>query len=164
MDGHLHSEQGNRGTHAPHQITERGDFYEGLVMRTLVSGSSPNRTSRNTACVFAQVASIALSATTSAPQHDLARTLLEVLWRSPNRVHQIAARGGISNKFRNIPVTGVGDAVSRALGLSAAGADAYFAPAEFQTPDNRTAANASGAYAFWMDVDCGESEAAAGSG
>ena len=132
-------------------------------MRPLVSGSSWNQTPRNAPCVRARAPSLALSATASAPQHDPASTLFGVLWRS-NRVHQIAARGGISKKFRNIPVTGVGDAVSRALGLSAAGADAYFAPAEFQTPANRTAANASGAYAFWMDVDCGESKAAAGSG
>ena len=125
-------------------------------MRTLVSGSSPGPgASRNTACVFAQVASIALSATTSAPQHDLARTLLEVLWRSPNRVHQIAARGGISNKFRNIPVTGVGDAVSRALGLSAAGADTYCAPRSTRHRLTERRRTHGARIAFWMDVDCG---------
>lgn len=59
---------------------------------------------------------------------------------------------------------GVEEAVHKALELSSQGFDTYFAVAEYVTPDNRTAANVSGAWGFWMDVDCGEEKAKAGKG
>lgn len=90
--------------------------------------------------------------------------LLFALWRSPDRFHQIGALDRQTNRFRNIPVNGVTDAVRRAYALSDAGAEAYFAPAEYLTPDSREAANVSDACGFWMDFDCGEEKAAAGKG
>jgi hypothetical protein len=90
--------------------------------------------------------------------------LLQALWRTPYLHHQIWIWNRQSNRFQNIPVTDAADAVTQALKLSNEGAEVYFACAEYLTPDNRTAANASGAYAFWMDADCGEDKAAAGKG
>jgi hypothetical protein len=90
--------------------------------------------------------------------------LLGALWRSPDRIHQIGALNRQTGQFRNIPVCDVGEAVRQALALSDAGSEAYFACAEYATPDSRVAANASGACAFWLDVDCGEEKAAAGKG
>jgi hypothetical protein len=60
--------------------------------------------------------------------------------------------------------TAVADAVEQAQKLSSEGTEVYFACAEYLTPDSRKAANASGACAFWMDIDCGEDKAAAGKG
>ncbi len=90
--------------------------------------------------------------------------LLPALWRTPNSVHQIGALDRQSKQFKNIPVNGVADAVRRALAISDAGSESYFACGEYLTPDNRTAANVAGAYAFWADIDCGEGKAASGKG
>src|ERR1035438_10586114 len=88
--------------------------------------------------------------------------LLEDLWGSPNRSHQLGTLDRQTGKFRNIPVNGVADAVRHTLALSDAGKEAYFACAEYLTPNTREAANVSGAWGFWMDIDCGEEKAAAG--
>jgi hypothetical protein len=69
-----------------------------------------------------------------------------------------------TNKFQNLPVDGAADAVAQALKLSRDGAEVYFACAEYLTPHSREAANAAGACAFWMDIDCGEDKAASGKG
>ena len=68
------------------------------------------------------------------------------------------------------PVVSVHDrlqssSVNEAMELSRqASADVYFACAEYWTPDSRTASNAVGAYAYWMDLDCGSEKAASGKG
>ena len=90
--------------------------------------------------------------------------LPEALWRSPERVHQIGALQRSAHIFTNIPVRNITEAVERAHALSNAGTDAYFACAEYLTPDNRTAANTSGAYAFWLDLDVGEKKNTDGKG
>ena len=90
--------------------------------------------------------------------------LLDALWRSPDRFHQIGVWYPQRKKFKNLPVNDVADAVAQALKLSSEGVETYFACAEYQTPDSRTAANASGACAFWCDIDCGKGKAAAGKG
>ena len=90
--------------------------------------------------------------------------LLDAMWRSPNLVHQIGTQNRQTEGFKNLPVDGVADAVAQALKLSSEGAEAYFACAEYLSPDSRTAANASGTCAFWLDIDCGEDKAAAGKG
>jgi hypothetical protein len=89
--------------------------------------------------------------------------LLGALWRSSDNVHQIGVLDR-QKRFKNLPVDGVADAVEQAQKLSSEGTEVYFACAEYLTPDSRKAANASGACAFWMDIDCGEDKAAAGKG
>lgn len=91
--------------------------------------------------------------------------LLNAMWPSPDRCHQLGTLDKETGKFKSVPVTGVDDAVAQALKLSSAGRDVYyFACAEYLTLNNRTAVNASGAYGIWMDIDCGEEKAAAGKG
>ena len=90
--------------------------------------------------------------------------LLTALWRSPDRSHQIGILDRQTNKFKNLPVKDAAGAVARAPQLSHEGFDTYFACAEFRTPNSREAANAAGACAFWLDIDCGEEKAGAGKG
>src|ERR1039458_1652418 len=56
--------------------------------------------------------------------------LLGALWPSQDRVHLISAAARHTVTFRNMPVNAVSDAVRKALALSDAGADAYFACVE----------------------------------
>lgn len=93
-----------------------------------------------------------------------AQELLNALWRSPDRSHQIGEMNRANRRFHNVPVKSVDEAVDRAIKLSNDGDDAYFACAEYVTPNSRTADNASGAYGFWVDIDCGEGKHAAGKG
>src|SRR5450759_2579197 len=67
--------------------------------------------------------------------------LLGALWRSPDRVHEIGTLDMQTRSFRNVPVNGVSEAVACAFALSNAGVDAYFACAEYQTPNSCEAAN-----------------------
>ena len=90
--------------------------------------------------------------------------LLAALWRSPGRSHQIGALDRSTNRFTNISVSGVAEAVERAYALSGQGIETYHACAEFATSDNRTAANASGAWAYWLDIDVGDAKASSGGG
>lgn len=90
--------------------------------------------------------------------------LLNALWRSPDQVHQIGTLDRSISMFKNIPVNDISVAVKRALALSAAGTETYFACAEYMISNSRVAANVSGAWAFWVDIDCGENKAAAGKG
>lgn len=97
------------------------------------------------------------------PGRDL-NPLLAALWRSPDLCHQVGVLDRTSGHFSNLPVSNIGDAINRAAASSAAGNDAYIACAEYATPYNRTAANASAAWAFWLDIDVGESKTAQGKG
>jgi hypothetical protein len=90
--------------------------------------------------------------------------LLDAMWRSPDRSHQISVHDRKIKIFKNLPANNVAVAVRKALKLSSEGTEVYFACAEYLTLDNREAANASGAYGFWMDIDCGDDKAAAGKG
>lgn len=99
----------------------------------------------------------------SPPRSWRARRFLSAMWRCPERQHLIAVKYP-DTAFRNIPVAAIEEASSLALKYSDEGADVYSACAEYLTPDNRTAANAVGAWAFWMDIDCGPEKAAAGKG
>jgi hypothetical protein len=90
--------------------------------------------------------------------------LLAALWPSTDHFHQIGTQNRQNKKFRNLPADGVADAVAQTQKLSSEGKEAFFACAEYLTPDNRLAANACGTCAFWMDIDCGEDKAAAGKG
>lgn len=99
----------------------------------------------------------------SPPRSWRPRRFLSAMWRCPERQHLIAVKYP-DTAFRNIPVAAIEEASSLALKYSDEGADVYSACAEYLTPDNRTAANAVGAWAFWMDIDCGPEKAAAGKG
>jgi putative DNA primase/helicase len=89
---------------------------------------------------------------------------LAALWRSLDLCHQIGTMDRTSKKFNKIPVKDAGEALQRAIEHSNAGLDSYFACAEYLTSDNRTAANASAAWGFWMDIDCGEKKHKDGKG
>jgi hypothetical protein len=89
--------------------------------------------------------------------------LLNAMWRSPDLCHQLGTLDR-QKRFKNLPANNVEVAFKKALNLSSKGTDVYFACAEYLTPHSREAANASGAYAFWMDIDCGEDKASAGKG
>ncbi len=58
----------------------------------------------------------------------------------------------------------VEDAANIIKKLTAKNRSVYFAVSKFGTPDERTKANALGAWGFWLDIDCGEGKAATGGG
>jgi hypothetical protein len=93
---------------------------------------------------------------------DGLKSLLLSVWRNPANSHFLAKmeRG----HFSNIPVRTVEEAVAEARRLSAAGADVYFACAEYASHESRTADNVVAVWDFWLDIDCGEAKAAAGTG
>ena len=86
------------------------------------------------------------------------------MWRSPDLHHQLSVRDPSDGSFRNVPVKDVAEAVALAHRYSEEGLDVYFGCAEYLTPESRTAANAAGAWAFWIDVDCGKEKSEAGKG
>jgi hypothetical protein len=90
-----------------------------------------------------------------------AKTLLSAMWRGSD-THQIATLK--DGRFSNNPVQSIEDALQKAKTLDASGHDVYFACAEFKSPDNRKASNASGAWGYWLDIDCGEEKALLGAG
>lgn len=90
--------------------------------------------------------------------------MLGALWRSSNQSHFIGILDRETGKFRNVPVSNASDAKDRITRFSGPATDLYFTCAEYETPVNRTAANASGACAFWLDIDCGDEKAKAGKG
>jgi hypothetical protein len=90
--------------------------------------------------------------------------LINALWRSAGRHHQLGKLDRQKGQFENILVIKLAKATETAQLISNDGNDAYFACAEYETPTNRTAANTSGAFAFWMDIDCGEDKAKADKG
>ena len=98
------------------------------------------------------------------PADPAGEHLLSALWQSPGSCHQIGVQDRQTGMFKNIPVKDAAEAVTLAQKQSDQGHEVYFACAEYQNQDSRTAANASGACGFWLDIDCGEGKAAAGKG
>lgn len=96
--------------------------------------------------------------------HNSGHNLLNALWRSPDRIHQIGTLDRLTGKFKNKHVGSVSAALVMATDLSNSGIETYFACAEYLTPNSRISVNASGAWAFWMDIDCGDNKAADGKG
>lgn len=105
--------------------------------------------------------SVSLPTQATAPAFN---QLLSAVWRSQDREHFICTLDKATAKFRNVPVKSPDDAVAYALAYSALGLDAYFAVAEFASPDSRTTSNAIGAWAFIVDIDVGSDKAATGRG
>ena len=133
------------------------------------SGNSPRSTSTIDAKLI-KVPSVSSSPeaqqqppTYQQPANPPGSQLLGAMWRSTDLCHQLGILDR-QKRFKNLPVDGVDDAMVQAVKLSSEGTEVYFACAEYETPDSRVAANASGAWAFWMDIDCGEDKAAAGKG
>jgi hypothetical protein len=91
--------------------------------------------------------------------HDQASTLFGALWRTHDAHHLIVP----GNDFRNIAAASVTHAVAVARAISDSDIDAYFPCAEYLS-NTRKAANASGAWALWADLDVGESKARTGQG
>lgn len=133
----------------------------GIPVNGLTTPVSSIKISTITPPVSDSLASLAAS---SPHLPSLSNPLLNALWRSSERIHQIGMLDRETKKFRNIPVNSVADAIVRALALSENGTESYFACAEYQTADSRVAANVTGAYGFWLDLDCGDEKAAAGKG
>lgn len=92
------------------------------------------------------------------------KQLLPVQWRSPESVHFIGTLDRRTGKFKNIPVKNVEEAHNCALAYSAMGLDAYFAVAEFASPESRTTPNAISAWSLIVDIDVGPEKAAARKG
>ncbi|MDA8128091.1 MAG: DUF5906 domain-containing protein [Betaproteobacteria bacterium] len=93
--------------------------------------------------------------------------LLSAVWLADDGgnlrgVHYIAHP--TSDGWRHHPVKTIADAVAKALAISNAGGNAYFACAEYITPPSRKAENVRQARAFWVDLDCGVGKASEGKG
>jgi hypothetical protein len=81
--------------------------------------------------------------------------LLQHLWASTDLQHQIAILDRKTDRFSNIPVQNINDALEQ-VNKSDDHLDFYFACAEYKTADNRKADNVEGARGVWLDFDCGE--------
>jgi len=95
---------------------------------------------------------------------DGADKLLTANWKKEGQIHQMGEMDNKSRVFKNTAVKDKQSATQFAKTKSAAGVDVYLACAGYANDFSRTAANATGAYAFWMDIDCGEQKAQAGKG
>ncbi len=92
--------------------------------------------------------------------------LPNALWRTPSSHHQFATtdRRVQPSRFNHHMVTDLAESMSSAINWSESGQDCYFACAEYKTPENRKADNVAGAWALWMDIDCGVGKQAEGKG
>ena len=85
--------------------------------------------------------------------------LLQHLWASRDLHHQIGILDRKTDRFSNIPVQNINDALLQ-VNKPDDHLDFYFACAEYKTADNRKADNVAGARGVWLDFDCGEDKAA----
>ena len=90
--------------------------------------------------------------------------LINALWRSTNKVHQVGGLNRQTKTFKNTPVKGAINALATAQNISVSGFDPYFAVGEYLTEINRTAANVAGACAIWVDLDVHPDKADTGKG
>ncbi len=86
------------------------------------------------------------------------------MWRSKDKYHQISFRDPRTGSFRNQSVADRDSAIRLAQEHLNKKEDVYFACAEYTSSESRKESNAAGAYAFWLDIDCGEDKAASGKG
>ena len=89
--------------------------------------------------------------------------LLKSLWASSDLHHQIGILDRKTNRFSNIPVQNINDALLQ-VNKPVDHLDFYFACAEYKTSGNRTAANVAGARGLWLDLDCGVKKESDGKG
>ncbi len=90
-------------------------------------------------------------------------TLLKAMWRG-DRIYQLGSLDRQTTKFKNFHVKDIPTAVTCASALSETGKEAYFACAEYLSANSRIADNVSGAWGFWLDIDCGKDKADSGKG
>ncbi len=90
--------------------------------------------------------------------------LLAALWRSEGMTHFLATRSSQSQKFQHTPIVHSAQLKAAVDFYDGKGFDCYHACAEFSSNESRTADNAAGARAHWIDVDCGAEKAANGKG
>ena len=95
---------------------------------------------------------------------EAANKLLTALWKDDNQIHQMGVLDSKSHAFINKVLNDKQAAIKFAQTKSAAGMDVYLACAGYANASSRTAANATGAYAYWMDIDCSEQKAQDGKG
>lgn len=144
----------------PESLWGQNPSTDGLVSATVPTQcANPSEWVDTTAGCIAQLEPVT-EATASAEMLEPGK-LLEALWRSRDLFHQIGISGSV---FQNVAVANVNEALVRSMKASKAGQEAYFAIAEYSTPDSRKASNAAGAWGFWVDVDVGDEKAAAGKG
>jgi hypothetical protein len=86
--------------------------------------------------------------------------LLTALWRSEKGHYQLAEGKTFRSLFVN-PISNISKEVSV---LTSKGVDVFFACAEYKAATNRKAENASGAWGFWLDIDCSSEKSEAGKG
>ena len=88
---------------------------------------------------------------------------LTSFWRNPGHVHFLGTidRSKPAN-FTHIESNA--DPVAQIAELSKSHIDIYFACAEYKNGSSRKANNAVGAYAFWVDLDCGPEKTTSGKG
>jgi hypothetical protein len=96
-----------------------------------------------------------------------ASDFLSSLWGADDqgnlsKVHYIAER--TRHDWKHHAVSTIADAVAKAVQISKAGRNAYFACAAFETTANRKGDNAAGAHEFHCDIDCGPDKAAKNEG
>lgn len=103
---------------------------------------------------------------TSNPQANTSEnSLLEDLWRSNEHGHFLAVRDPVSGVFQTVPVSDLKQIDATASKFDLDGRDVYHACACFQdVAGGRKAQNAIGAYAFWLDIDCGPAKVESGKG
>jgi len=112
---------------------------------------------------YENTAGVEPAAESSSTNQDTQK-LLRALWRSPDLVHQIGVLHRPGGGFNNIPIQEGGDVIAGVLPFLATNLDVYFAVAEYTSPDNRTAKNAAGAWALWLDIDVAPDKAASRKG
>jgi len=86
--------------------------------------------------------------------------LLTAFWRSENGHYQLAD----GKTFKPVFVSPISSINSEVAKIHKKGVGVFFACAEFKTPTNRKAENVSGAWGFWLDIDCGPEKAETGKG
>lgn len=89
--------------------------------------------------------------------------LLAAMWPTAHLIHQLGTKSSIG-KFQNLPVPFIADVAPTVAKYSKGGNDCYFACAEYENGQSRTANNAVCAAAFWLDLDCGRDKAITGKG
>ncbi len=109
---------------------------------------------------MAVVETAAVSTSTNQALHQL----FSAIWRDTNRVHQVGVLNRHGGGFTNLPISEGSDPVASVLPFLSFSLDVYFAVAEYKSTNSRTASNAVGAWALWLDIDVGPEMASAGKG
>lgn len=108
-----------------------------------------------------------MDSTLSTTLKDLQRQaipLLTALWPHDDYCYFICTQDQETKKFNNHPIASIEGAVSQAFSHARKGLDVFYSCAAYKTHQNRTRENAVGAFAFWLDIDCGKCKYESGNG